>query len=206
MCGRFVVTNSVAKTTKIVKKTINVENKENYNAHPQQDLPILKKYTNGNTLEMLSWGIIPYWAKKKDFSPLINARIETINDKISFKKLIKNNRCLVVADGYYEWKREDKIKKPHFIFRKDKKTIFFAGIHQNNQFCLITEQADLNIAEVHHRQPVIINEQDINSYLDTEIETTKLLINRARPDLEFYEISKDVNKPSNNYLSLIQRI
>ena len=116
MCGRYVVTNPVAKTAKIVKKAIKVDNTENYNAHPQQNLPVLKKYINGNTLELLKWGIIPTWAKKKDFRPLINARIETINEKISFKKLIKIQRCVVVADGFYEWKRENKIKIPHFFF------------------------------------------------------------------------------------------
>ena len=77
MCGRYVVTNPVAKTAKIVKKAINVDNTENYNAHPLQNLPVLKKYINGNTLELLKWGIIPTWAKRKDFRPLINARIET---------------------------------------------------------------------------------------------------------------------------------
>ena len=206
MCGRYVVTNSVAKTSRIVKKTINVENTENYNAYPQQDLPVIKKYINGSTLEKLKWGIIPYWAQNKDFRPLINARIETINEKNSFKKLIKINRCVVVADGFYEWKRENKIKRPHFFFRVDEKTIFFAGIYQKNQFCLITEDSNLNIKQVHNRQPVIIDEKDIKLYLNIEIDAKKLLMKRKRPKLEFYEISKNVNKPNNNNQSLIQRI
>ncbi len=206
MCGRYVVTNPVAKTAKIVKKAINVDNTENYNAHPQQNLPVLKKYINGNTLELLKWGIIPTWAKKKDFRPLINARIETINEKISFKKLIKIQRCVVVADGFYEWKRENKIKIPHFFFRKDKKTIFFAGIYQDDQFCLITEKSDVNISKIHDRQPVIIDEKDIKSYLNIEFEAVNILNDRNRPNLEFYEISKDVNKPNNNNISLIQKV
>ena len=206
MCGRYVVTNPVAKTAKIVKKAINVDNTENYNAHPQQNLPVLKKYINGNTLELLKWGIIPTWAKKKDFRPLINARIETINEKISFKKLIKIQRCVVVADGFYEWKRENKIKIPYFFFRKDKKTIFFAGIYQDDQFCLITEKSDITISKIHDRQPVIIDEKDIKSYLNIEFEAVNILNDRNRPNLEFYEISKDVNKPNNNDISLIQKV
>ena len=206
MCGRYVVTNPVAKTAKIVKKAINVDNTENYNAHPQQNLPVLKKYINGNTLELLKWGIIPNWAKKKDFRPLINARIETINEKISFKKLIKLSRCVVIADGFYEWKREEKNKTPYYFFRKDKKNIYFAGIYEKNEFCLITEQASENITQIHHRQPVIINEKDINRYLNIELEGSSFLKECDKPRLDYYEISKDVNKPNNNNISLIQKI
>ena len=121
MCGRYVVTNPVSKTKKIVKSAIKVEDIENYNAHPFQNLPVIKKYTNGNTLENLKWGIVPSWFKNKDFKPLINARLETINEKISFKKLIKINRCVAIADGFYEWKREEKKKTPFYFQRKDKK-------------------------------------------------------------------------------------
>ena len=86
MCGRYVVTNPVSKTNKLVKSAIQIEDNENYNAHPYQKLPVIKKYTNGNTLENLKWGIIPSWSKKKDFKPLINARLETIDEKITQKK------------------------------------------------------------------------------------------------------------------------
>ena len=110
MCGRYVVKNPVTKTNKLVKSAIQVEDTENYNAHPYQKLPVIKKYKNGNTLENLQWGLVPSWAKDKDFKALINARLETIDEKVSFKKLIKNNRCVAVADGFYEWKREEKEK------------------------------------------------------------------------------------------------
>ena len=111
MCGRYVVTNAVTKTNKMFKSAIQVEDIENYNAHPYQKLPVIKKYKNGNTLENLKWGILPSWSKNKDFKPIINARLETIDEKISFKKLIKLNRCVAVADGFYEWKRDLKNKK-----------------------------------------------------------------------------------------------
>ena len=206
MCGRYVIINSVNKTSNIVKKVINVDNSENYNAHPQQNLPIIKKYINGNTLEIHKWGIVPSWAKKKEFRPLINARIETINEKISFKKLIKTNRCIAVADGFYEWKREGNIKTPYYFFRNDKKTIFFAGIYSNNEFCLITENASPKVYDIHDRQPVIINKSDINLYLNTGNDGSKELENRNKPLLEFYKVSKEVNKPANNHSSLTQKI
>ena len=206
MCGRFVITNPVSKTKGIVKKAINVENNENYNAHPSQNLPVIKKYTNGNTLELLKWGIVPSWSKQKDFKPLINARLETINEKISFKKHIKIHRCVAVADGFYEWKRDAMKKIPFYFLRDDKKMMFFAGIFEDNQFCLITEQASENVNEIHHRQPVIINEKDINNYLNLQIDGSNFLKEVNKPKLDYYEISKDVNKPINNSISLIQKI
>ena len=206
MCGRYVVKNPVIKTSKLVKSAIQVEDNENYNAHPYQKLPVIKKYINGNTLENLTWGIIPSWSKKKDFKPLTNARLETIDEKISFKKLIKVSRCIAIADGFYEWKREDKIKTPFYFQRVDKKLIYFAAIFENEQFCLITEQASSNINEIHHRQPVILNENDVNKYLNLELSGSNILNECKKPTLNFYEVSKEVNKPTNNSLSLIQKI
>ena len=206
MCGRYVITNPVSKTKKIVKSAIKVDDIENYNAHPYQNLPVIKKYTNGNTLENLKWGMVPAWSKKKEFRPLINARLETIDEKISFKKLIKLTRCIAVADGFYEWKREEQEKIPHYFFREDKKDIFFAGIYENDKFCLITEDASKKMSEIHHRQPVILNQTDINRYLNLELSGSSFLKERNKPDLVFHQISKDVNKPTNNTVSLIQKV
>ena len=205
MCGRYVITNPVSKTKKIVKSAIKVDDLENYNAHPYQNLPVIKKYINGNTLENLKWGMVPSWSKKKEFKPLINARLETIDEKVSFKKLIKLTRCIAVADGFYEWKREEKFKVPYYFLREDKKIMYIAAIYENNEFCLITEQASNNVNEIHHRQPVIINENDINRYLNLELDGSSFLKECKRPKLEFYQISKEVNKPTNNSISLIQK-
>ena len=206
MCGRYVITNPISKTEKFIKSAIQVEEIENYNAHPYQKLPVKKKYKNGNTLENLKWGIVPSWAKDKDFKALINARVETIDEKISFKKLIKDFRCVAVANGFYEWKREEKVKIPYYFVREDRKPIFFAGIYENNQFCLITEEANENIKAIHHRQPVILSQTDINRYLNLEISGQNFLKECKKPNLVFHEVTKDVNKPTNNTASLIQNI
>ena len=84
--------------------------------------------------------------------------------------------------------------------------LFIAGIFADNQFCLITEEASKNVNEIHHRQPVILNEKDINNYLNLQIDGSNFLKEAKKPNLEFYEISKDVNKPTNNSISLIQKI
>ena len=205
MCGRYVVTKPVTKTAGLVKTNIKVEDKDNYNAHPTQKLPIIKSYTNGKTIEQYNWGIVPSWAtNKKDFKPLINARLETLMEKVSFKKLIQTSRCLVVADGYYEWKRENKEKTPHYFTRSDNSLIFFAAIHQNNQFCIITREATDKIKEIHHREPLILNEEQISNYLDVKKEGTDILRSIKSPELKFHIVSKDVNKPVNNDPSLIK--
>ena len=206
MCGRYVITKPVTKTKKYIKSSIKVNDDDNYNAHPYQILPVIKSYTNGNTLENLKWGMVPSWAKQKDFKALINARLETINEKISFKKLIKVQRCVAIMDGFYEWKREEKTKTPFYFHKEDKDMLFVASIFDKNEFCLITENADENLKEIHHRQPVILNSKDINNYLNLEIEGRQFLDSRKRPKLQFYQVSKEVNKPTNNNLSLIQKI
>ena len=126
-----------------------------------------------------------------------------ISDKIG---QIKNHRCVAVADGFYEWKREENEKTPHYFVRKDTNVIYFAGIFEQDQFCLITEEAKENIKEIHHRQPVILNQADVNRYLNLELQGSTFLNERKVPDLVFHEVSKDVNKPTNNTASLIQKI
>ena len=204
MCGRYVITKPVSKTKEIVKSVIGVKETDNYNAHPQQKLPVIKEYSNGKALEALEWGLTPAWTKERDIRPLINARLETIGEKISFKNLIKKYRCLIVADGYYEWKREGTIKTPHYFTRTDQKTIFFAGLYQSKQFSIITRQAGQNITDIHHRQPVIINEKDFNKYLNLKNESVDFLNSYEAPELKFHSVSKDVNKPINNSKQLIE--
>ena len=205
MCGRYVITKPLFKTKNLVKKAIKVEDFNNYNSHPNQFLPVIKKYTNGNTLENLRWGILPSWAKKRDFKPFINARLETIKEKASFKNLFKFSRCIIIADGYYEWRLNGKIKDPYYLFRKDNKALYFAGIFHNKEFSIITQTASNNVSLVHHRQPVIINENDINDYLDLKTESSQFLKNYKHPELEFYKVSKNVNNPTNNNKFLLEK-
>ena len=205
MCGRYKITKPITKTIDIVKKNIKVEDSENFNAHPSQHLPIIKSYTNGKALELCQWGLVPNWSKKLEkFSPLINARKETLTEKITFKNLIQNSRCLVIADGYFEWKREEKIKLPYFFTREDNEIMFFAAIHQANQFCIITREATEKISTIHHREPLIINRSQINNYLNVKKDAMEILNSIKPPNLKFHEVSKDVNNPTNNDPSLIK--
>ena len=138
--------------------------------------------------------------------PKVQFIMSTCNTKPSFSKPIKSQRCVVIADGFYEWKRDDKIKIPFYFYRIDKKTVFLAGIYEKNSFCLITEQADPEIEKIHIRQPVILFEEDIEDYLNLKNNGSDLLQKRNKPLLTFHKISNQVNSPKNNNELLIKEI
>ena len=206
MCGRYVITKPILKTRDIVKSVIVFDDIDNYNAHPQQKLPVIKSYSNGKTLEALQWGLTPNWVVKQNVKPLINARLETLKEKITFTHLIKNNRCLALADGYYEWKIKENSKVPYYFTRNDKQTLFFAAIFDHHQFTIITQPADTQVGTIHYRQPVIINDEDIDKYFNLKIEGTNFLQFYESPNLKFYPVGKDVNKPTNNRKQLIMKL
>ena len=146
--------------------------------------------------------------------PVVYPRLKGLDEKFPFinvierkpddKNLIQTSRCIVPADGYYEWKREDKNKIPYYFSKTDDEIMFFAAIHQNNQFCIITREATEKISTIHHREPLIINRSQINNYLNVKKDAMEILNSIKPPELKFHEISKDVNNPINNDPALIK--
>jgi putative SOS response-associated peptidase YedK len=112
----------------------------------------------------------------------------------------------VPADGYYEWKREDKTKTPYYFTKDNDELMFFAAIYQNNQFCLITREATEKISAIHHREPLIINQSQIKNYLNIKKDAMEILNSIKPPELKFHEISKDINNPVNNDPVLIKTL
>ena len=206
MCGRYVVTKPVAKTRDLVTSVNVVAHADNYNAHPTQKLPVIKFYSRGEILEEQQWGLTPSWAQEREIRFLINARLETLGEKITFKNLIKNYRCLVVADGYYEGKRRENVKTPHYFTREDDWLMFFAGIYKDHQFLIITREASSHVADIHQRQPVVINEEYLDEYFNLKIEGTDFLRSYQAPKMKFHPVSRDVNKTTNNSKHLIEAI
>ena len=206
MCGRYVITKPVTKTRDLVKSVNVVNDVANYNAHPTQKLPVIKSYSNAKILEVLQWGLTLSWTQEREIRPLINARLETLGEKMTFKNLIKNYRCLVIADGYYEWKRKENVKTPHYFTREDNRPVFFAGIYKDHQFLIITREASSNVVDIHQRQPVVINEGDLDEYFNLKIEGTNFLRSYQAPKLKFHPVSRDVNKPTYNSKHLIEAI
>ena len=207
MCGRYTISKVVKKTENIIQNNEGVEDTNNYNAYPTQQLPIIKKDEDSLTLTNYCWGLIPKWSEKiTDFRPLNNARLETLMEKRTFSGLIKSQKCLVPADGYYEWRKNDDGKKiPYFLKREHSETLFFAGLYQRNnnlEFSIITTEAKKEISEIHHRMPIILKEEEIKNYLYSN-DPMIYLNSHQNPTLVFYEIGRDVNNPSNNHVGLL---
>ena len=171
MCGRYVITKAASKTKNIIQKNNGVADEINYNAFPGSVLPVITKEEDQLALHKFYWGLVPKWSEKmKDFKPLNNARLETIHEKVTFKGLIAARRCVVPADGYYEWRKDENDRKvPYYFTGTDLQTLYFAGLYQKNtntEFSIITTEAKGDVTEIHHRMPVILQEQDIHRYLD----------------------------------------
>ena len=205
MCGRYALRKStLINANTIVKKNININlDEDKFNCSPGTRLPIIKSATNGKYLENNIWGLKASWAKE-EYKRLHNARLEGIDKKITFKKLIINTRAIVPASGYYEWTKGNDGKIPYYFTRKDEQDIYFAAIHENSQFCIITCEASKTVSKIHHRQPVIINKSQINNYFNLNNDAVEFLKNLKPPELKFHKISKDINKPTNNDPSLIK--
>ena len=211
MCGRYVITKAASKTKNIIQKNNGVADEINYNAFPGSVLPVITKEEDQLALHKFHWGLVPKWSEKmKDFKPLNNARLETIHEKVTFKGLIAARRCVVPADGYYEWRKDENDRKvPYYFTGTDLQTLYFAGLYQKNtntEFSIITTEAKGDVTEIHHRMPVILQEQDIHRSLDLKTDALTLLNVYPGVPLTFNEVSREVNNPANNTPELIQSL
>ena len=207
MCGRYSVQKKTLLVANgLVKKNINVDlEQDNFNCAPGGKYPCIKSATNGKYLEMTIFGLKPSWSKP-DFRRLHNARLEGIETKVSFKKLIVNSRAVIPITGFYEWAKEDDKKMPYYFNRTDDQDIFLAGIHDNGQFTIITREATEENSKVHHRQPVIISKSQINNYFNLNNNAVEFLNSVKAPELKFHKVSTDVNNPSKNDATLINPV
>ena len=207
MCGRYSVQKkTLLVANDLVKKNINVDlEQDNFNCAPGGKYPCIKSATNGKYLEMTVFGILPSWAKP-DFRRLHNARLEGIETKVSFKKLIVNSRAIICLTGFYEWQKVNEKKVPYYFTRSDDQDLFACGIHDNGQFTIITRPATSENAVVHHRQPVIISKSQINNYFNLNNNAVEFLNSVKAPELKFHKVSTDVNNPSKNDATLINPV
>jgi len=186
--------------------------KPGYNISPSQPVLVLLEENNQKRLDFFHWGLVPSWAKDPGIgNRIINARQETLNEKPSFRGPLKNSRCLVIADGFYEWKREGTIKQPYYIHMKNKTPFGFAGLwsHWTStngseiKSCTIitTESRDL-MKPIHHRMPIILPLKERDVWLDTRNFDVKglltLLNSTPLEQMEAYPVSSYVNSPRNS--------
>ncbi|GAV23570.1 SOS response-associated peptidase [Carboxydothermus pertinax] len=212
MCGRF----SMAEDFTVLEKLFDLEPidfplKPRYNIAPTQDVPVVL-WDNGRRLKLFRWGLIPSWAKDPAIgNKMINARAETIDQKPSFKNLLNKKRCLILADGFYEWEKRGRKKIPYRIILKDKRPFAFAGLYdlwrspegRNVYSCtIITTMANALVARVHERMPVILKDDIISLWLDSTISDFNLLKSFLVPypevEMDMYEVTPLVNSPQND--------
>jgi putative SOS response-associated peptidase YedK len=214
MCGRFTLTVDPADL-KEAFYWVNFSNLDfvpRYNIAPSQPLAVIPN--NGeNKLDFFTWGLVPFWAKDPSIgSRMINARSETLAEKPSFKNAFKRRRCLILADGFYEWKKVpgSKTKIPTYIRMKGGKPFAFAGLWENwhspdgsqilSATIITTEPNDL-IKPIHNRMPVILPESAYDQWLTLgEVapqELSPLLLPFDADQMEAFPVSRLVNNPRN---------
>ena len=222
MCGRFTLTVSPDTLSSLFKAECSLPFKPRYNIAPTQQVPVVRTSPEDNKLhiDLLKWGLIPSWAKDPSIgNHMINARSETVDQKPSFKSAIKHRRCIVPANGFYEWQEVEGKKHPLYIKLKDCSLMMFAGIwdHWKNQdgnviesFSILTTSSNELIQTLHDRMPVILDPEDKDIWLDSQVsdpEQLKPLFKPYHSDLmEMYQVSDLVNSPRNDTSECVQPI
>ena len=208
MCGRFSLTVNEAE----LNLRFEIAGGEapyisRYNCAPTQMLAVITDQER-NKLSYYRWGLVPSWAKDPSIgNKMINARAETLSEKPSFRSALRNRRCLVPADGFYEWKMNGK-KTPYRIFLKEPRIFSFAGLWEKwkapdgsllHTFTIITTAANEFMSNIHERMPVILSPQDENRWLSETDESRILSMLRPCPPelMDAYPVSDLVNSPRN---------
>jgi putative SOS response-associated peptidase YedK len=214
MCGRYTFFNNIdslqhSLNIDVIDSNI-IDHQASYNISPTQNAPVVFQDNNNRILKNMRWGLIPSWAKDNSFaSKLINARAETIADKPSFKNLITTNRCVVLANGYYEWVNINNKKQPYFIYSGENTMISMAGLWTEWKdvisFTIITKQSETSISHLHHRMPLMLPKEKIDSYLDKNNAFDDFIIFDDMK-LKYHQVSRLVNSPKNNNASCINPI
>lgn len=216
MCGRYTVTANQNKIAKRFKVSVPDAYEPRYNAAPTQALPVITN-TLPDEVQMFHWGLIPKWAKNRSISQkLINARAETLNEKASFKQSLQTRRCIIPADGFYEWKQVGKKQKtPYRMALASGEPFAFAGLWEAfedegntmSTFTIITTEPNPMVADIHDRMPVILKPDDEALWLGDKLSTeelVKLLGPYDESAMTRYTVSIRVNKPDYDSPDLIQ--
>ncbi|WP_026695260.1 SOS response-associated peptidase [Peribacillus kribbensis] len=216
MCGRFTLTLGVLQLQNTFGFEFSGELVPHYNIAPSQDILTITGDGSSRFGSLMRWGLVPFWAKDPKIGyKMINARSEGIETKASFKGPFRRNRCLILADGFYEWKKTEEGKQPYRFIMKDEKPFAFAGLWDTwgrgedlLQSCtIITTRANETASDVHDRMPVILPEEAYDDWLDPSLSDITLLKSLLVPysaeEMDKYEVSPKVNSPRNNTPELL---
>lgn len=223
MCGRFVGFRKLEELKQYFPiDQSNCEATANYNVAPTQEILAIARLDGTNVLDKYHWGLVPFWAKDTNIGyKMINARSETVASKPSFREAFKKRRCLILADGFYEWKGKKGEKQPMFITTPDASPFAFAGLwetwhdKQNQDAAyrsctIITRDAVGAVRKLHHRMPVIMHPDAYGQWLDIDNRDpdalSSILQTNSLTDLVFHPVANQVNAVRNNDPSNIEPV
>jgi putative SOS response-associated peptidase YedK len=223
MCGRFTLTVD-ANSIQQAFPWLNLPTQEmtpRYNIAPSQPVAVIPN-DGKHRLDYFNWGLIPSWAKDPKIGyKMINARSETLAEKPSFRSALKHQRCLIPADGFYEWAKfpDEGQKTPHYIYHTDKTPFAFAGLWEEwfspdgsliKSTTIITTEPNKKIKSIHNRMPVIVKSEFYDLWLSSEHKQYPELKHIFDPYpgemLSFHQVSRKVNSPAFNSIECIQNL
>jgi putative SOS response-associated peptidase YedK len=219
MCGRFTLRTPPKDLVEVFQLLRTLEMTPRYNIAPTQPVAVVRQGATRRELSMLRWGLIPSWAKDtKIGATLINARADTLATKPSFRTALKRRRCLIPADGFYEWKKgEGKTKQPFFIRLKKEYPFAFAGLWEHwegpdnsaiESCTIVTTDANDTLRPLHERMPVILREEDYDQWLDPKADDSTKLSELLKPysseEMTAFPISTLVNNARNESAQCIE--
>ncbi len=219
MCGRKTLTKDLKSIIEelAINEWKNPEDySPSYNITPGQRSPVIIQ-DEKRKVKLMKWGLVPSWSKDESVGyKMINARSETLTEKPSYQGLVSKHRCVVIADGYYEWKREGKRKIPYYIFAPDNRLIPMAGLWSSwtnpggnivNTYTVITTEARTTIRTIHHRMPVILSKDVFPKWLNTidiSVPDALTFLHPYTGELATHTVSTMVNSPKNNFPECIR--
>lgn len=224
MCGRFASTTPPDKLAAYfgAEAPVDADVTPDFNVAPTRDVPVVRMRDDARHLDFLRWGLVPRWAKDLRIgSKMINARAETVATKNSYRSAFAKRRCLVVADGFYEWKKLDpKTKQPMYITRADGDPLAFAGLFERwtdaenlreiHTCTIITTTPNTMMESIHDRMPVLLAPKHWDEWVDPANgrvdDLTRLLVPAPDDLLIAYPVSDAVNNVRNNEPSLLEAI
>lgn len=220
MCGRYTVTGDLDELVEVFDAPpldgLRLD-LPRYNVAPTQDAPVVAVGGEGRRIAAFRWGLVPFWADDPSIgNRLINARSETVAEKPAFRAAFRRRRCLVVADGFYEWQRPsggEGPKRPFWLHRPDRRPFAMAGIWERwgelLTFAILTTRAPEWMKPIHDRMPLLLARDLRERWLDREAgpdDLAALLEPGARPPLEAREVSTFVNSPANDAPECIEPV
>src|SRR6201997_36311 len=217
MCGRFVITSPPAAIRQVFGYIEQPNFPPRHNIAPTQPIPVVIIENGTRHFKLMRWGLVPSWIKDpRKITLLINARSETINDKPAFRNAMRRRRCLIPADGYYEWQTSGGRKRPFFIHRRDGALFGLAAIAENwigpngeevDTVAIVTAAASADLAALHHRVPVTLMPDDFARWLDCSSDDAApvmaMLRGPLRGEFTWHEVSTRVNHADNDDAQLL---